>query len=272
MNTNITYNRISQISHELKQEISRDNQLKINSIYYGYNCPLDINTSIQNKTIILQSLDRLKKGFYYGATCVKEKDIQSIIEKALSYININKCQDSCPEVSSTDEKLKEWTLRHPACVSYDSYERFAKEFCGDIGLQVTLEREVCDLTMAIIKEVVDCDILLSATAYTEACNLNLKVDSTIEQCRIDHNLLVEQGHEIEYKDFKKLIQKGNVSYEMVQSVYSKGNILFLGENGEVVLKTPYSEHIFSDLCANQDALLQKLPSTTTISQLLKAYK
>lgn len=308
MNSTITYNKVSQIQHQLKQALSKNAGLKLNSICYGYGCPKNIDDDINSQTILLESLQRIKNGLYYNAMCLCNEDIQSIIEKSICHINLSRCTDTCPEVSISKNNMESWTLHNPNCVSYDYYEKYAKEFCGSIGLTVSiiqddscdlvdlkvsraeLDKEeicndlevrvsrvldtkaICDIALSIKKEVLNCDILLSATAYTKACETNLKVVSTTEQCRIDHNLMIEKGYTIEYKDYKNLIKKGNVSYEMVQSVYALGNILFLGSDGEVVLKTPYSEHIFSDLCANTELLTSILPSTTTISQLLKDYK
>ena len=237
---------LSNLSLRLNKELVITSQRKVDSICYGFDCPKDIDTKINKLTVLKNTLDRYKSTVYCNrVTCLCNEDFQDIVEAIITEVGSDKCENY--ECKVDDSNLELWTLSNPACVSYDSYERYAKEFCGNIGLEISIVKEQCEVALAISREIITNDILVAVTAYKEACELNYELTRTDEQCNIEWKLLIEENNcDIEYKVYRELINC-NVNFDIIKAVYSKGLEINQNSEGELVLKTPYSSHKLADL-------------------------
>lgn len=266
---NFSYSDIDKIRSSVKEYMAQLTNKKVNSLYYGYGCDTDLDTQVNKSVILLDSLNRISRSMYFGQSCLCNEDIQSIYEKALDYSNTYCSHTSNIEVTISEEGLEDWTLRNPTCVAYETYEKFAVEYCGNIGIKVTASQEACDIALAIKRDIINCDILLSATAYKEACDLNLSVSRTDEECKIDWKILIERGINIEYNKYKNLVGC-NTSFDIIYTIYKNNCELNVVDDNTVEIQTPFGKHPFASIAVDKERVLKVLNNNNN-NNLLQDY-
>lgn len=213
---------------------------------------------------------------FTGEACVSYDKIKSLNEQVNNIIG-NNCNDIIPVIKIDNSREDDWVFKNPFCRSYESWEKWSKFYCGKLKLNLNIEEEkIPNLILEISREIINPDVLLSITAYKEANNLNLEINRTKEENKLDFKLLKEDLGELDLTEYNysDLVLSFNLSYDIIKTIYSSG-LSLEKKNNEVYLKTPMSSYKLNDLSDEVDfKFLEKLglKTTTTIKNLLQDYK
>lgn len=212
---------------------------KLKNLYYGYYNTLHIDDKVNKLSALRDSILRNKLSYYLSdGSCICNENLQKIVEKAILEIGKRSCPQDRVDVLIDESGLYSYLITKPACVSYDTWNKFARGLCGEIGFKLTAEKEICDLTFDISREIIPCNLLYTLSIYKEMCDLNYKVNRTDDECKIDFDILAERhcNLNLSFKDYKTLVKDCNMSLNTIDQCY-KANLELIVLNRKAYLKT-----------------------------------
>ena len=219
--------KLDELIYSLNLVIGKLSEQKIQNLFYGYFNGFHIDADLNKLSLLRKTLIRHKLGFYNsGGSCICNDNLQRIVEKVIKEIGKQTCPTNRLDVSK------------PACVSYDTWNKFSRGLCGEVGFTLTAEKEICDLTFDIAREVIPCNLLYTLSIYKEMCDLDFKVNRTDEECKIDFNILAERycNLNLTFKDYHTLVKDCNMSLNTIDQCY-KANLELIVLNRKAYLKT-----------------------------------
>lgn len=231
--------KLDELIYSLNVNLVSLSDKKVESLFYDYYDPNKIDFEINKLNALRKTLQRHKLGFYISdGSCVCSDNLQRIVEKAIKEVGKNSCPSVRRDVEIDESGLEAYLMTKPACVSYDTWNKFARGLCGDIGFTLTADKEVCDLTFDISREVIPCNLLYTLSIYKEMCDLDYKVNRTDEECKIDFDILAERycNLNLKFKDFHTLVKDCNMSFNTIDQCY-KANLELIVLNRKAYLKT-----------------------------------
>ena len=231
--------KLDELIYNLNVNLTVLSDKKLQSLFYGYYESSTIDFEINKLTVLKKALQRHKLGFYIAdGSCICSDNLQRIVEKVIKEVGKNACPVVRKDVEIDDTGLEAYLMTKPACVSYDTWNKFARGLCGDIGFKLTAEKEICDLTFDISREVISCNLLYTLSIYREMCDLNYKVNRTDEECKLDFDILAERhcNLNLKFKDFHTLVKDCNMSFNTIDQCY-KANLELIVLNRKAYLKT-----------------------------------
>ena len=214
---------------------------------YGHKCEEDICEKTEELTGIIETLESETKKRLQGVqTCLNCTALQSLRERLTSITGIN-CGLGYT-VCDVDESEKEaWVIKNPRCASYEDWQAASYWFCRELKLDTTLEVEkVCNITLAITKDVI-CDVvLLAVNTALESKKLDLRVKRSVDECKIDFKLLhTEVDCNLTLKTYLELIDH-NISFDVIRTVY-ENNLELKVDRKEVKLVTLLGDFALEEL-------------------------
>lgn len=239
-----SYRSLDELTYKIKQRLEQLSLMKIRNLFYGYHPEHHIDDEVNKLSVLKSSLDRVKKSFLHiQKSCLDDETIQKIVEKAQKIVGKAPCPSKRKDISIGEENLQKYLISGPKCVSYDTWNEFSRFICGKIGFTLSAEREICDITFEISRNIVTCNLLYALSVHKEMCDLNYKVSRTKEECKLDYKLLLEKNPkcDLEFKSYLNYVHKHNLSFPIINEVYSSG-LALAEEDGEVVLCTPLNNY------------------------------
>lgn len=244
------YRKLDELVYRIKDRLTELSFQKVESLFYpGYHCARDIDQEINKLNILKDSISRVKLSFLHiQKSCLDDKTIQLIVEKTVRIIGKGFCPEKRVDFIIDDSGLNAYIITHPACVTYDSWNKFASYLCGAIGVTITAEAEKCDLVFEIARNIIPCNVLFALSVHKEMCDLKFKVNRTKDECKIDYTLLIEQVPEcdIDFKTYLSYVHKHNLSYPIIKEIYSSG-LALATVDGEVTLCTPLNNYSLTEI-------------------------
>lgn len=231
--------KLDELLYGLNVRLSELSYKKVQNLFYGYYKGFDLDTEINKITVLRKAILRHKLGYYISeGSCICSDNLQRIIEKVIKEIGKASCPSVRKDVQIDDSGLEAYLMTKPACVSYDTWNKFARGLCGEIGFTLTAEKEICDITFDISTEVIPCNLLYTLSIYKEMCDLGYKVNRTDDECKIDFDILAERhcNLNLSFKDFKTLVKDCNMSLNTIDQCY-KSNLQLIVLNRKAYLKT-----------------------------------
>ena len=198
--------KLDELIYSLNLVIGKLSEQKIQNLFYGYFNGFHIDADLNKLSLLRKTLIRHKLGFYNsGGSCICNDNLQRIVEKVIKEIG----KQTCP-TNRLDE----------------------------VGFTLTAEKEICDLTFDIAREVIPCNLLYTLSIYKEMCDLDFKVNRTDEECKIDFNILAERycNLNLTFKDYHTLVKDCNMSLNTIDQCY-KANLELIVLNRKAYLKT-----------------------------------
>lgn len=239
-----TYRSIDELTYKIKERLVQLSNMKIRSLFYGYHSEYKIDDETNKLTILKKSLDRIKVSFLHiQKSCLSDETIQKIVEKANKIISKSPCPKKRVDVQIGDENIKAYLMTGPRCVSYDTWNEFSRYICGKVGFQITAERQICDITFEIARNIISCNLLYALSVRKEMCDLNYKVARTKDECKIDYKLLLEKNPscDLEFKSYLSYVHNHNLSFPIINEIYASG-LTLAEEDGEAVICTPLNNY------------------------------
>lgn len=243
-----SYKSLDELTYRMKERLAFLSKEKLNNLFYGYKCAANIDSEIKKLSTYKEVLDRTKISFLHiGKSCNDDETIQLIIEKTNKIIGKQSCPKCRADIKIDDSKLHNYLITGPKCVSYDLWNEFSRFICGKLGLKISAEKQKCDLTFEISREIISCDLLYTLKVHKELCDTGYKVSRTDEECRIDYKLLLEKNScDLEYKAYVSYVRDFNLSYPIIESIYAAG-LSLATENNEAILCTPLNNYKLTEI-------------------------
>lgn len=268
------YQKLDDLVYLIKEKLSFLSDQRVKNIKYNYYCGENIVEDIERLITFKNSLDRIKKSIYStGRYCLSDEKVQLIIEKVIKEVGRQKCGENKVDIIKDDSLVKKYILDGNLCISYDLYNEYAYRICRQLGVKITAEKEVCDLTFSLSREIISCDLLYSLSVVKELCDLKYVVErSKDDECKIDYKLLIEEYPDIDltYKTYNSLIKDHNISSRVIKNVYDCKLSLDINNVGVVVLNTPVSQFNLLDITpSNTDELSSLGFNITTTKKEIK---
>lgn len=231
--------KLDELIYGINERLVLLSNQKLSNLFYGYYNKSEIDKGVDKLSTLRKSLLRHKLGFYESdGSCICNDNLQRIVEKTIKEIGKYSCPISRIDVEIDESELDSYLLTKPACVSYDTWNKFARGLCGEIGFKLTAEKEICDVTFDISREVIPCNLLYTLSIYKEMCDLDYKVSRTDEECKIDFDILAERycNLNLKFKDYYTLVKDCNMSFNTIDQCY-KANLELIVLNRKAYLKT-----------------------------------
>lgn len=272
--------KINSLYVTLKNEINVFFTKKVFNLTNKYKNNLEydsiINEKIDDLIIYSDILRRLKEQLLIGEKpCLTDHEFQLLYEKIINIIGKN-CYQEDYDIFTNDSKKEIWLMKNPYCESYESWEKFSHYICKKINLELTVEKEKKkDIVFEISRKTIKPEVLLAISAYKTANKLNLKVDRTKEENKIDFKLLTEKVPEanIDFKLYSSLTQK-NMSFDVIKTIY-ESDLEVVVEGNELLLNTPINTYKIDDFSDDiKPEYLEKFDIKTDIDKnnLMQDYK
>jgi hypothetical protein len=230
----------------------------IRSKYYGFECTPGLNKELIELETYTDVLKKEYKKLQEGSkTCLDCESVQLLKEKILS-ITGKSCKPLCDYIHIDTSGEDEWIANNKYCISYNSYDKWAKICLDNIDISLTSETQTQNIVLELYVESVTTDILLGLSAVEYAKEANLVVErNDKETTKIDFELLVERhpNSNIDLKMYRKLVDKG-LSFDVVSSVLNKDLELKIIAD-KVVLKTAVDVYAIENLAGKVDIKLNK---------------
>lgn len=173
---------------------------------------------------------------------LKDRQLEANIKQLGEKIKLSKVNDYFEKVT-VDEY---YILKNPKCNSYEDYERAAKRYCYEIGVEVKRQDQVCNFTLDIVRSTIPCELIYSLGVVQKACNLGYSVMSTAAQCKAQWQILVtEDNCDIPFNIYSKAVNKG-ITYDIVKDIYNSNLSLTTNDDGRLVLKGGTANYLLED--------------------------
>ena len=242
---------------------------------YRYNQPYDCNTDLY--LILLK---------YADTSCYNKKEL-SKYNQIVSELTFD-CTVKKPDLYINKDGRTEWVKDNPNCSSYKDWEIIAYNVCKQYKLDINLERFVsdcklnvttelvtktCDVTLDIVKNTISCNVLTAISIQNLMCDLNIKVEKSKEDCKIDLKLLYEKvpSCDLDLTNYFALINN-NFSFELISLIYKEGLSLEVIDN-RIYLVTPTNKYeINKDLKFNYLVTSAQDPYLLVAYEILSDYK
>ena len=224
---------IDDVIYALKDKISSLSAEMIQQLTWGLSCSGAKKTQLSKLNQYKEALQRVWNQQYNKVKpCLCAKDVQSLIENAKDHINLACCERGRLDCVVNTSNEEEYALNHPECQSYDTWNKWTKFWCGEIGLTIEIEEVACNIMFNIVKEIIPCNVLFALEVKKKMCDLGFTIERSEEECKLDWKLLVEKTDcDIDFSAYRKLITCG-FSYDIVKSVIDAGCTLEIIGEGE----------------------------------------
>lgn len=224
---------VDDVIYALKFKISALSADMLNQLVWGFGCSPAEKLKLTKLNAYKEALERVWKAQYYKTTpCLTEENINDLIESAKNYINLACCENGRLDcvIDTSDEEA--YALENPQCQSYDSWNKWTKFWCGEIGLTIELEERACEIMFNIAKDIIPCNVLFALQVKKELCDLGFEVSRSEEECKIDWELLLHNTEcNIEFDTYRHLVSCG-FSYDIIKSVIDAGCAIEVIGEGE----------------------------------------
>lgn len=287
-NCSICYNPdIDKLIYESKYTLNRLSTDIVKSKLYGYACDKNAEYKVNVLNNFLSVLENESSNIALGGEgCLNSFKLQSLAEKVRKFTtscNINNRSD----LKIDESKEQEWIINNPYCVSRESWEKIAYAICStfrlevqrtkdicdtcDLRFDVLSEKEYCDLSFEITRNLIACDIILAIQVYKSMCDLNFKITRNEIECKLDFDILVnEHKCDLNFSVYKKLIDC-NLSFDIIKTVYENG-CTFEYTSGEVFIVSAMNKYPVNKLNFGgqiNPMEIKKLKLNTSNSKYLK---
>lgn len=186
--------------------------------------------------------------------CINFKSLQSLIEKIHHLTGIN-CKISYLDYHINDSKLEDWILRNPRCISYESWNKWAKLKSKELRIELSSEITFQKLMLELSLKTITNEILVVSKVYSDVNELDIKLARKEEdQLLLELNLLLEKvpTADIDLSLYRKLYDN-NISFDLVREIYENNLELKVEENrtdSKVMLKTSMHTYPLEDIKTN----------------------
>jgi hypothetical protein len=261
------YKELDDLQYSIKNTVCKLGRKKIDNLFWGYGCEEDIDVKVGKLRILDQVVERYKTGIYYEtAGCLCASQFQDIKEQVIDLVDVIPCDIDCRlDLGISDENLAQHIMDGNTCISYDRYEKFAKQLCQDLNITLTSTKEICDLTLSLSADIISCDVLFAIKVYKQMCDLGYSVSRNIDECKLDWTLLLEKTDcNLDFDLYKELIDC-NLSYDIIKEIYSCGlELEVINNNPELV--TPIGRYKLFNLAENKYEILTKYGLETILKE------
>lgn len=252
------YQFIDELSFKVKEKLQNLSSKKLAHLFYGYNCEEDIDYKINQAGILLKSLIRIKVSFLHIQTyCLPDDRVQAIIEKAIKFAGKTPCPKNRRDLNIDSSQINSYLLQGPKCVTYDTWNKFSSFLCGKLGFKLKVEKEICDISFDITRNIVSCNLLYSLLVKKELCDLGYSINKTDLDCKIEYKLILEKYPkcDLEFKTYLSFVRNHNLSYPIFKEVYESG-LTLLEKDGDAFLCTPINNYKLAEITpSNLEELL-----------------
>ena len=151
-------------------------------------------------------------------------------------------------------KKDNWEIQHPDCISYERWNKLSYIVCSSLGITVSIEKKMCDITYSLAKEIINCETFAAISVYNKACNLGYKVNTEEIQCKTEYKLLIDKYPkcDLTYKLYKEL-KKCDMTYDIVETIVCQGNNSVEVIDGEVIM-----HNVLGNINLNKDLYVQNI--------------
>lgn len=225
----VDYNTLQSIEYNLKVRLAEIGNNYSNRLKEGFSCSptafdFTINSigrgesdemgklllEFKHISNLLLVLRKELRNYYYDVTsCLKNKTLCTIKDKALTIIGVS-CYNDCRldiQVDSTNEGA--WIEANPYCVSKEQWEANLYKVCNDLSVDITVVKKNCDIIYNIVREY-------------QNCLLDYALTKTITNCELEYDLLRQDTDcTISYEIFKTLTECG-ITFDTVRSALRCG--------------------------------------------------
>jgi hypothetical protein len=234
--------RLRETIIQIDENVVKLSQKHYNKITFGDPCG-DVIDKVVNLKQLRNTLEREYKRTLKGCECACN------IDKLISIVNRQTEKYKGSDYLKVDRSAEQdWVLKHPNCVAREYYERFCKNLCEQLNLDISVEySQLCELGFDITSEVISCDILADISVVQNACNLGFTIEKSIEQCKIELGLLYESVPDcnLTLDAYRDLIDLG-CTYDICKKMLISGLKIKTDDNG-VFLETNLGKYYFKDL-------------------------
>lgn len=262
------YKDVDELTYKLKSKLQQLSSKKLANLYYGYFCEEDIDSNINAATTLLKSLNRIKVSYLHiGKYCLPEGVVQAIIEKAIKFVGKESCPKNRKDIIVDGSQINQYLLSGPRCVTYDTWNKFSSFLCGNLGFQLKVEKQICDITFDITRNILSCNLLYALQIKKELCDLGYKVVKTKDECKLEYKLLIEKypNCNLEYKAYLSFVNDHQLTYPIFKEVYESGLTLAIQE-GDAFVCTPINNYKLTEISPNN---LQELLNAGYVVSLNK---
>lgn len=200
---------------------------------YGFSCDKQAIEKIEVLISLYHVLVEENRNILLGGKpCLDCDDFQRLAEKVRKLTKA-KSTDSL-QIDRSNENV--WVAQNPTCVSMERWQSFCNKLLCDLKLDVKAKRiredcfdlkmstdkNVCDFTFEIVRNLIPCDVVLAVSAYKQVCDLGLKVCRTKEECKLDFEILKSETNcNLDFKTYATLVDC-NLSFDVIKTIYENG--------------------------------------------------
>lgn len=214
---------VDETIYALKDRISTLSMDMYSELSGGFSCSRAKKQTISKLNTYKETLQRVWDAQYNKVKpCLCAEEIQCLIENAKDYINVACCESGRLDCTVDTSNEEEYVLNHPECQSYDTWNKWTKYWCGQIGMTIEVEEIACNIIFNVVKEIIPCNILFALEVREQMCEIDFTVNRTKEECKLDWKLLLEHTDcDLDFDVYMKLIDC-NFSYDIIKSVIDAG--------------------------------------------------
>jgi len=205
---------------------------------YGYPCTQS-NTIVTDGLIsIRDSLEREKLRRKYNKNCFDIK-VSRYARTAI--------KNSDPAVQVDNSGEEDWIINNPhcSCIRREKWEECAVNYCRRMGITFTSTTidDTCNLAFEISRDIIDPCVAVGVAISLKSANLGYLQKRDEGQCRIDYEIALEKGCQLEYEVYYCAVQSG-LTYDLIKLIYDKG-LEIIYEGGEVFLRSTIGKYNIS---------------------------
>lgn len=231
-NCYISLEEIQNFIYNIEEKIKSLVCKRIDKYYYGYDCETDTCDLELYKFL----LEKYLKDTLRGVECVCPDVIQKIISKLHQYIP--KPEDIDRPIDKSKEE--EWIRQNLKCTTKAKWKKLAYKICHELEIDIRIvpEEVVCDLALDIQIGNLDCNVVEALSVSSIACQQQVKVDRTEQECKVDHKLLLESLNDgPSFKTYMNAVRKHHMTFEQIKEIYKNGLSIESDKKGNCQIKT-----------------------------------
>lgn len=253
---------------ESKNKVAELSEEFIKELCFGYSCDSDSVTKINKILNYLKVLEEDEKAKSLGFTsCITPEAYECLEEQLRSIIGFPKSK--CSDVEVDESNLDNWEMKNPYCVSYECWNKWSRITARDLELNVSVETTKNDLVVELASEVITPDVILCASVVCEANKLDYKVTRTIEESKLDYNLLLEKiDCDLTLDAYLDLIDN-KFTYDIIRTIYENNLSIEVNaekDNKQIQIKSSISKYDLKELDINLKLVQDKFGYSTTIKK------